>query len=574
MKGAVLDIIKKALKELKVDLSSDEINRMIEVPHSKEMGDYSFPCFSLSKKLKLPPNDIAISLREKIGDFPLENFEDVQTSGAYVNFFVNKKFFVKKVLIEVLSEKNNYGKLKTQEDKTIVIDFSSPNIAKPFHIGHLRSTIIGNSLANISKSLGFRTKKINYLGDWGTQFGKLIFGFQRFGDEKKLKKNPLEHLLEIYIKVSKNKKYEENSRAWFNELEKGNETAVQLWKIFRKISINNFEEIYKKLGISFNEVSSESSTIKNIDNVMDILKEKKLLKKSKGALIVDLRKYSLGVCMIKKTDGSSTYAVRDIAEAIRRYKKYNFDKMIYEVGMEQVLHFKQIFKVLELMGFEWFKNCVHVSHGFYLGKDKKKFSTRNGKLIYLNDILNKTESLAKIEIKKRTKKISKEELSKRAWIIAIASIFYGDLKNYRLNNIVFDLKKFTSFEGDSGPYLEYSYARASSILRKIKKSSKKQELKNEKNFSINSEEINEKEYNLVVLLSKFGDVVLDSYKNLNPALIANYSYELSKAFNEFYNSCPVIGSPQEKFRIAIVKSFRQVLKNSLSLLGIETLEKM
>ena len=563
MKKRVVKILKKALKQKNIKLKENEIEDLLETPPFADMGDYAFPCFFLAEKFKQEPNEIALEIREKIGNHPVMDFEDIQTSGAYINFFLNRKNMARKLVWEVLNQKKNFGKTNIGKRKKIVVEFSSPNIGKPFGIGHLRSTIIGNSIANICKFQGFKIIKINYLGDWGTQFGKLIFGYLKFGNEKKLHKDPLKHLLEIYVRVNKYKKYEEESRKWFKKLENRDRKAVILWRAFKELSLDEFKKIYKILGVKFDDYVGESDSIKETEKVIKSLKEKNLLKKSKGALIVDLTKNNLGVCLIQKSDGTTIYAVRDIVAAIKRYKKYKFKKMIYEVGQEQKLYFKQIFKVLELMGYDWAKNCIHVEHGLYLDKDGKKFATRKGKTIFMDDIVEKTISLAKKEIKKRSPKILKKELEERAHDIAIAAIFYGDLKNNRANNMVFDIRRFVSFEGDTGPYIQYSYARASSILEKTT---------NKDKFKITK--LEPKEIKLVKKLSQFQEVVLNSYENLNPSILANYSYKLAKTFNEFYHACPVIGSKQESFRLALVEAFKQVLKNSLELLGIKTVEEM
>ncbi len=563
MKKRVVKILKKALKQKNIKLKENEIESLLEIPPFADMGDYAFPCFFLAEKFKQEPSEIALEIREKIGNHPVMDFEDIQTSGAYINFFLNRKNMARKLVWEVLNQKENFGKTNIGKRKKIVVEFSSPNIGKPFGIGHLRSTIIGNSIANICKFQGFKIIKINYLGDWGAQFGKLIFGYLEFGNEKKLHKDPLKHLLEIYVKVNKYKKYEKKSREWFKKLENRDRKAVILWRAFKELSLDEFKGIYKTLGVKFDNYTGESDSVKETEKIIKELKEKNILKKSKGALIVDLTKNNLGVCLIQKSDGTTIYAARDIVAAIKRYKKYKFKKMIYEVGQEQKLYFKQIFKVLELMGHDWAKNCIHVDHGFYLDKDGKKFATRKGKTIFMKDILEKTISLAKKEIKKRIPKILKKELEERAHDIAIAAIFYGDLKNNRVNNMVFDIKRFVSFEGDTGPYIQYSYARASSILEKTT---------NKDKFNITK--LEPKEIKLVKKLSQFQEVVLDSYKNLNPSILANYSYKLAKIFNEFYHACPVIGSEQESFRLALVESFKQVLKNSLGLLGIKTVEEM
>ena len=563
MKQQIIEILENALKEMGAETEKEEIEKHIEIPPSFEMGDYAFPCFFLAGKLRENPSQIALKIREKIGN-PPEQFEDIQTSGAYINFFLDRKKLAQNLILKILKEKENFGKANIGKGKRIVVEFSSPNIAKPFGIGHLRSTIIGNSISKICEFEGFSVIRINYLGDWGTQFGKLLLGFKKFGSKKSLEKNPIKHLLEIYVKANK-KIYEKQSREWFKKLEEGDKEALELWKKFRELSLKDFEKIYKLLNIKFDVYSGESMYNEEMKKVLKELDEKGLLKKSDGALVVNLEEYNLGVALIQKSDGTTLYATRDLASAIERHKKYKFSRMIYEVGQEQKLHFRQVFKILELMGHGWAKECVHVDHGLYLDETGKKFATRKGKTIFMEDILNEAISLAKKEIQKRFPKISKKELEERSHKVAIAAIFYGDLKNNRSNNMVFDIKRFISFEGDTGPYILYSYARASSILRKAKSLKK---------GKAETGELDPKEIELVKKLSEFPSVVLKSYNALNPSLIANYSYQLAQIFNEFYHSCPVIGSKKELFRLSLVQAFRQVLKNSLGLLGIETMEEM
>lgn len=562
MKQFVINVLKKALKEKNIKLTSDEIEKVLEIPPSYDMGDYAFPCFFLSEKLKEEPHEIAIEIRKKIGNLPISDFDDIQTSGPYINFFLNRKEIARKAVWEIITQKEKFGKINIGKRKKVLVEFSDPNIAKPFGIGHLRSTIIGNSIANIYEFMGFKVIRINYLGDWGTQFGKLLLGYEKFGDEKKLQKNSLKYLLSIYIKANK-KIYDEQSKELFKKLEEGDKKLLMLWKIFKEMSMEELKKIYKILDVKFDVYATESSSLKHTKNVLKELKEKKLVRKSDGALIANLEKYDLGISVIEKSDGATTYMLRDLATAIQRYKKYKFKEMIYQVGQEQKLYFKQLFKILELMGYEWAKNCIHVDHGLYLGKNGKKFSTRKGKTVFFEDVLNKTISFAEKEIKKRDKKISKKDLKEKTLKIAIAAIFYGDLKNNRRNNIIFDLKKFVSFEGDTGPYLQYSYARASSILRKTKNTDKL------KIYDLEPQEIG-----LAKKLLEFPDVVVNAYRNLSPSLIANYSYQLAQVFNEFYHSCRVIGSKQESFRLALVEAFRQILKNSFKLLGIKPLEEM
>ncbi len=561
-KDLIAKIIFDALKDKKLKLKKEEILEKIETPPSAEMGDFAFPCFFLSQKLKQNPSDLAIEIRGNLGN--QKDFSDIQTKGPYINFFVDRKEMASETISRILKEKEKFGSSQIGKGKIILVEFSSPNIAKPFGIGHLRSTIIGNSISKIAEFSGFKSVKINYLGDWGTQFGKLITAYKHFGDEKKLKKDPINYLLELYIKVNASEEYEEESRRWFNKLEQGDAEALELWKRFRELSLTEFEKIYDELGIKFDVFSGESMYNQEMKSVVKQLKDKKLLKKNQGAEIVDLEKYSLGIALITKSDGSTLYITRDLAAAISRKEKYNFDYMVYEVGQEQKLHFMQVFKILDLLGYKWAKQCFHVEHGLYLGEDGKKFSTRKGKTVFMEDIISDTKKLAEKELKKRNPKISKSDIEEKSMKVVIASVFYGDLKNSRKNDMVFDLAKFTSFEGDTGPYLLYSYARANSILRKTLK----------KKSSVSKTKLEEKEISLVKKLSEFPEVISKAYETLNPSGIANYAYQLAQTFNEFYHSCPVVKSKNENFRLALVKSFMQVLKNSLNLLGIETLEEM
>ncbi|MFH0711913.1 MAG: arginine--tRNA ligase [archaeon] len=550
MKEVVIGLLAR-----EVGLSEGEVAKLVEVPPKDEMGDFAFPCFELAKSVKKNPLIVAKDVAEKIKKDLPTGISNVDSRGAYVNFFIDKKVLAKKVFTEKKRVAKKMGK--------IVIDMSSPNIAKPFGIGHLRSTIIGNSIGKICEANGFEVVKINYLGDWGTQFGKVIFGFKKWGSEEKLKKSPVEHLYDLYVLASAGE-FEDAAREEFRKLENGDAENVRLWKRFRKLSLGEFNEIYNLLGVKFDVVSGESFYNDKMGVVVDELRKKKLLKKNEGAEIVDLAGENLGVVLIEKSDGTSLYATRDLAAAIDRKEKYNFDRMIYEVGCEQSLHFKQFFRVLEKMGYEWAKDCVHVSHGLYLGSDGKKLATRSGKTIFMKDIFNEVVEKAKKSLLERGK-LSSRELGLRARKIALAAIFYGDLKNSRENNMVFDADKFLSFEGDTGPYLLYSYARASSIL------------KNRRGFGFRVSGFSKLEDVEVKLLKKidfFGEVVERAYENLAPNLVANYCFELATLFNEFYHSCPVIDSREEGFRLAIVSKFKEVLGKGLGLLGIETLEEM
>lgn len=556
MKDKIVAVLKKI-----ISMNEREIENSLEIPPNPELGDYAFPCFILAKKIKKNPIEIAQGLSKKI--HKSKEIEKIEAVGPYINFFLDTKILAEKTISEILKEKNKYGSQNIGKGRKVLIEFSSPNIAKPFGIGHLRSTIIGNSLSKLANFLGYETVKINYLGDWGTQFGKLIIGYKKFGDKNKLKKDPVMHLLDLYVKVNNSPELEQEARDWFLKLEEEDEEALEIWKKFRILSIKEFEKIYNLLDIKFDIISGESAYNKKIYEAVYDLEKKGLLRLSDGATVVDLERYGLGVCLVRKSDGATLYSIRDIAAAIDRYKKYNFHKMIYEVGSEQKLHFKQFFKILELMRYYWAKDCLHVIHGLYLDKDGKKFSTRKGKTVLIKEVIEETINLAKQEISKR-EKLPKSELEKRAKAIGLAALLYGDLKNFREQDIVFDIERFLQFEGNTGPYLLYTYARAKNILRKAKTKNRKPQ----------SYDLNTKEKSLISKLSAFTLIVKSAYDNLAPNIIANYTYGLAKIFNEFYHSEKVIGSKNEKFRLALVEGTAQVIKNSLNLLGISVIEKM
>ena len=561
----IAESLNQVFPEAKATTAS--IYDQIVLAPKKEMGDYAFPCFSLAKELKMNPILIATKINSEISSSKLPNYlEKIETKGAYLNFFLNKEKLSTSTLEEIKKQKDKYGSSQEGKGKTIVVEFSSPNIAKPFGIGHLRSTIIGNAISYISQFNGYKVVRMNYLGDWGTPFGKIIEGYIEFGDEKKLKADPIKHLLDIYVKTSKSEKYEQLGRDRFKLLEQGDKKTLALWKKFRELSIKDFEKVYGLLNVKFDDFSGESLYDKKMGDVVKLIETKKLLVESEGAKIIDLEKYDLGVILIKKSDNSTLYATRDLAAAIDRHQKYNFNKMFYEVGQEQQLHFRQIFKALELLGYDWAKNCTHVSHGLYLDADGKKFATRKGKTVFMEDIFKETQDLVKKELSKR-EKLSKKELEDRSLKITRAAIIYGDLKNYRENNMIFDIDRFISFEGNTGPYLLYSYARASSIIRKSKSKNK---------IKIDHQEDSSKESQnlLIKKLSEFPEIVSKANKDSDPSLVSNYSYDLAKLFNEFYHSSQVIGSSDQDFKIKIVESFRQVLKNSLALLGIDVIEEM
>jgi arginyl-tRNA synthetase len=553
MKNVVVELVAE-----KVGMDKFDVEKLIEVPPRAEMGDFAFPCFGLSRVLKKSPIEIARDLGGKFSKKLAKGISGVKVEGAYVNFFVDRIEFSKKVLENFRSQ---VAGRRSQVKGKIVIDMSSPNIAKPFGVGHLRSTIIGNSLGKICEANGFEVVKINYLGDWGTQFGKIIMGWKKWGNEEELVKNPIDYLYKLYVRAN-DAEFDEESRVEFKKLEDGDKENLGLWKRFRELSLAEFNKIYDLLGVSFDVVSGESLYNDKMGAVIEELKEKKLLKEDEGARIVDLDEEGLGKVLIQKSDGASLYATRDLAMAIDRKKEYNFDRVIYEVGSEQGLHFRQVFGVLKKMGYSWANDLVHVAHGLYLDSDGKKFSTRRGKTVFMKDVLDEVVLKARENLAKREGVVG-EELERRARVIALAAIFYGDLKNNREHNMVFDVDRFLEFEGDTGPYLLYSYARASSISRKVKKKS-----------SFDIVDIEDSEFKLLKKIDLFEDVVKKAYEDLAPNIIANYCFELAKDFNEFYHSCPVLGNESEGFRLKVVEAFRVTLGKGLDLLGIESIEEM
>ncbi len=526
---------------------------VLETPPSPVMGDFALPCFKLKKKAhELQP-------LIKVPKF----IKKIEQKGPYLNFFVDETVVGKEIMSEILKKKEKYGSLSIGKGKTLLVEFSSPNIGKPFGIGHLRSTIIGNALANIAEKAGYKVIRMNYVGDWGTQFGKLIVGFKRFGNTAALKKNAIDHLLEVYVKVNAQPELEEEGRLWFKKLEEGNKEAIALWKEFKERSLAEFKGVYSLLGVDFDVWNGESGYTKAMEEIEKVLEKKRLIEESDGAQIIKLEEEGLGVCIVKKTNGTSTYITRDIAAAIDRKKKYKFDAMWYEVGIEQTLHFKQLFAILKKIGHDWAENCVHIEHGLYLDKDGKKFATRKGKTVLVKAILQEMIDLAKKSIEEKNPKLKEKENVARQ--VAVAALLFGDLKNNRINDSVFDLERFLEFEGDTGPYVQYTYARASSILRKAGKVQGKM-----------YGDLVEAEGKLVKVLGQYPMIMQIAVQDRAPHHLAQYALHLAQTFNAFYRDCPVLDQEMNvtQKRIALVQATRLVLQNALALLGIEVPEEM
>ncbi|ETI91132.1 arginine--tRNA ligase [Clostridium butyricum] len=548
-----------------VDLEVEAIEKLIEIPPKPEMGDYAFPCFQLSKVMRKAPNMIAEELK---GIIDSEGFERIESLGPYLNFFVDKGVFAKNTLNKVLEEGDNYGASNIGEGKTVCVEYSSPNIAKPFHVGHLFTTAIGNSLYKMFKKEGYNTVGLNHLGDWGTQFGKLISAYNRWVDEEALEKAPIDELLRIYVKfheeAKKDTSLEDEARANFKALENGDPQATALWNRFRDLSLKEFERVYDILDVKFDSLNGEAFYNDKMDVVVDELKEKGLLVESNGAQVVMLEDYNMPPCIVLKADGASIYATRDLAAAMYRKKTYDFHKCVYVVGTPQALHFKQVFKVLDLAGHEWAKDCVHVGFGLVKFADRK-LSTRDGSIVLLDDLLREAVEKTMEAIKDKEEIKNKEEVAKK---IGVGAVIFTYLKNSREKDIVFDWKEILSFEGETGPYVQYAYARGNSILERA----------GEFSGSIDYSKLSSKEeFELVKSLGNFNNVITLALDKLEPSILTRYVIEVAKGFNKFYNAHSVLNLEDEELkraRLNLVKASLQVIKNGLELLGIGVVEKM
>ncbi|MEQ2529309.1 arginine--tRNA ligase [Robertmurraya yapensis] len=542
-------------------LERNQLLKMIEKPRFQDMGDMAFPCFELAKLYRKSPQSIAIEIAEKI-ETPL--FEKVEAVGGYVNVFLNKREVSQKVLNEILSEKEEYGKLTLGNDQIVTIDFSSPNIAKPFSMGHLRSTVIGNSLALIAEKYGFRPVRINHLGDWGTQFGKLIVAYKMWGNEERVKENPIKELLKLYVQfheeAEKNPELNDKGREWFKKLEDGDEEALSLWEWFKEESLQEFSKLYQMLGITFDSYHGEAFYNDKMDRVVEILEEKNLLEESKGAQVVQLAE-DLPPCLIKKSDGTTLYATRDLAAAIYRQETYHFAQSLYVVGNEQTLHFKQLFSVLDKMGYSWHAGMVHIPFGMIL-KDGKKMSTRKGKVVLLGEVIDEAIQLALNDILEKNPGLTaKDEVAHQ---VGTGAVIFHDLKNYRQNDIEFSLKDMLRFEGETGPYVQYTHARAASLLRKGNYQDSEHALM-----------IDDEAWPVITALMSFPDVIKRAFEGYDPSQIAKFLIELSKAFNKYYASVRILDDEvQKQARLTLVYSVKVVLKEGLRLLGMAAPEEM
>ncbi len=561
------DQIAQSLQEHISQLSYEEIKAMVEVPAEAHMGDFSFPCFKLAKSLRKAPNLIAEELAEELKSESC--FEKVENVNAYVNIFLKRQEFMEEVLTEVFTRKNSFGSSSIGENKKVIVEFSSPNIAKPFHIGHIRSTVIGNAINNIYSFLGYDVVRINHLGDYGTQFGKMIVAYRRWGNEKDVTESPIKTLLGYYVKfheeAEKDPSLEDEARGVFTKLENGEPEEVRLWQWFRDESLKEFERVYKMLGISFDSYAGESFYSDKMGRIVDHLKEKNLLRESEGAQIVDLEPYGLAPALIMKKDGSTLYITRDIAAAVYRKEYYDFYKNIYVVASQQNLHFQQWIKIIELMGYDWAQDCIHIPFGL-VSLEEGTMSTREGRVVFLEDVLNRAINQTKEIIIE--KKVNTDNIEEAAAQIGIGAVIFQELSNNRIKDYVFSWDKVLNFEGETGPYVQYTYARAGSILRKAE-----MEINPQVSYEYISGDI---PFYLAKLIYRFPDIVLEAAERNEPSIVTRHIVDIAQAFNKFYNDEHILvdNLEEKKAKILLVSAAKNTIKNGLSLLGIDTPEKM
>ena len=555
-KQKVVDLVSE-----QVDLPKEKISMLIERPKNPKMGDYAFPAFALAKIEHKNPALIAKNIAEKISD---DNFASIQAVGPYVNFAIDHAKLVNATLNDVLTEKEHFGDQKLGEGN-VPIDMSSPNIAKPMSMGHLRSTVIGNSIAKTLEKVGYTPIKINYLGDYGTHFGKLITAYRLWGNEEDVKKDPITNLFHYYVKfheeAEKDPKLEDEGRAAFKKLENGDEEEIKLWKWFREVSLQEFNRIYKELGVTFDSYNGEAFFNDKMQPVVDELREKGLLEESRGAQVVNLGEDE-NPALILKSDGSSLYMTRDLAAALYRKKEYDFVMSLYVAGGEQTGHFKQLKQVLKKMGYDWSDNIHHIPFGL-ITQGGKKLSTRKGNVVFLDQVLKDAVSLAEQQIEEKNPNLSNKK--QVAHDVGVGAVVFHDLKNDRMDNFDFDLEEVVRFEGDTGPYVQYTNARAQSILRKANK-----EISMD-NLSLNDDW----SFAVAKALADFPAIVEKASEKFEPSIIAKYALDLSKKFNKYYANVRILDEDDQlNARLALVQATSIVLTEALRLLGVNAPKEM
>lgn len=546
-------------------LKSEEIYNFIEVPKSNSHGDYAFPVFSLAKIYRKAPNTIAEELISKLDK---SNYDNIVAMGSYINFFLNKDEVSRTVLKTIIEEKNHYGDSDLGKGGNVPIDMSSPNIAKPMSMGHLRSTVIGNSLSELANKVGYNPIKINHIGDWGTQFGKLIVAFKKWGSEETVRENPIKELLELYVRfheeVENDPELENQGREWFKKLEDGDKEAIRLWEWFREESLKEFQKVYDMLNITFDSYNGEAFYNDKMDSIISELENKKLLVSDDGADIVNLDKYDVNPALIRKSDGATLYITRDLAAAEYRIKNYDFVEALYVVGNEQAVHFKQLKGVLNELGYEWADNIKHIPFGL-ITSGGKKLSTRKGNIILLEKVLEEAinNTIKQIEEKNPTLE-NKEAIARQ---VGVGAVVFHDLKNDRMNTFDFNLDDIIQFEGETGPYVQYTRSRCESILSKADWSI--EDVENDLSLSdIDSWEV-------IKCLNNFPMKIVEAYKKYEPSIIAKFLIDLAQKFNKYYSKHKILTNDSEKnARLALVYSVSLVIKEGLRLLGIESPDMM
>lgn len=569
-KKEIAEIIAKNLE----GLTEDEIRSMIEIPQDQSMGDYAFPCFRLAKTMRKAPNLIAAELAEKLQGEQL--FSEISPVNAYVNMFVSREEMMKSTVSEVLEEKENFGRSDIGGNKKVIVEFSSPNIAKPFHIGHIRSTVIGNSLSKIYDALGYDVFKINHLGDYGTQFGKMICAYRRWGNREDVINSPIKTLLGYYTKfhveVEEHPELEDEARAIFTKLEQGSKEEVELWQWFREESLKEFQRVYDMLGIEFDSYNGESFYSDKMPRFEKELSDKGLLQESKGAQVVDLEEYKLGTALIKKSDGSSLYITRDIAAAVYRKENYDFYKNIYVVATQQNLHFQQLFKILELMGYDWANQCVHVPFGM-VRLEEGTMSTRHGRVVFLEDVLNGAIEKTREIIEEKNPNI--ENLEEITSQVGIGAVVFNELSNNRIKDYTFKWDQILNFDGETGPYVQYTHARCASLLRKAGEDivAKAQDPKNV-DFALLAK--SDSAYELTKLIYAFPGVVEQAGEKYEPSIITRHIIDIAQCFNKFYHDEHIIvdDEVEKTSKIALVIATKRVIATGIGLLGMKAPERM
>lgn len=552
-------------------IEKEEIMAMIETPADSKMGDYAFPCFKLAKILRKAPPLIAKTIAEAIKDEAI--FSDVQNVNAYVNMFISRKAFAETVVGEIVSKKDDYGRSDLGNGKKVIVEYSSPNIAKPFHIGHIRSTVIGNSIYKIYDFLGYDTVRINHLGDYGTQFGKMICAYRRWGSKEDVVREPIKSLLSYYTKfhqeAEEHPELEDEARAIFTKLEHGEKEEVELWQWFRDESLKEFNRVYDMLGITFDSYKGESFYSDKMQRFVDELKDKELLVEDNGANIVKLDDYDLPPALITKSDGSTLYITRDIAAAVYRKETYDFHKNLYIVASQQNLHFQQWIKIVELLGYDWAKDCVHIPFGL-VSMEEGTMSTREGRVIFLEDVLNKAVEQTRKIIEE--KNVNTENIDETAKDVGIGAVVFNELSNYRIKDYVFSWDKVLNFEGETGPYVQYTHARACSIMRKAGEEA----VKAAENGFDASYITGESAHELIKLLYALPDVIIEAGDKYEPSVVTRHIVDIAQAFNKFYHDEHILvdNEDEKTAKLALVIAAKAAIKNGLGLLGMKAPEKM